>query len=145
MFQSNPVLHSSLGFKVCSSPPYVDTTTKQLPSSSVLAIHSICASHLILSIQSLASDMGSDPTFLLSNIEISRVAWRRGSTANELIVEVGDAEAPLELIDLDPLASDLETLKKQSSRRTIRASRVGVYDARSAHADLGFRTYTYSR
>ena len=36
--------------------------------------------------------MGSEPTYLLSNIEISRIAWRRGSTANELVVEV-DADA----------------------------------------------------
>ena len=56
--------------------------------SSFYATHSICASHLILSIHSLAAELGSDPRFLLSNVEISRVMARSGSIKNEIIVEV---------------------------------------------------------
>ncbi len=34
--------------------------------------------------------MGSDPVFLLSNIEMARVHWRQGPNANELVVEVNN-------------------------------------------------------
>ena len=69
--------------------------------SSLLAVHSICASHLLLSIHSLATSLGSDPVFLLSNIELGRVHWRHGSTANELVVDVNpDAEGPPHLNDV---------------------------------------------
>jgi len=131
-----------------------------LISNSILAIHSICASHLILSIHSLASDMGSDPTFLLSNIEFSRVAWRRGSNANELVVDVDRDAAgdeyddglatpgsfageglPLELIDLHPLSSNRSGTLQKPKKPT--ASRVGVYSARPGQTELGFRAYAY--
>ncbi|KAH8096924.1 hypothetical protein DFH11DRAFT_1526938 [Phellopilus nigrolimitatus] len=88
--------------------PKASTASLSIPallSNSLLAIHSICASHLILSIHSLAADMGSDPTFLLSNIEISRIAWRRGNNPNELIVDVNaNADSSLELTNLDPFS-----------------------------------------
>lgn len=87
--------------------------------SAILAIHSICASHLILSIHSLAEDLGSEPTFLLSNVEISRLVFRVGSNANELVVEVDPAtrpyaEEPREYIDLHPLS-----LKKSRFKRAM--------------------------
>lgn len=67
--------------------------------------------------------MGSSPKFLLSNIEISRVNWRKGSNDNELVVEINmderDGVVPSELINLDPLAS----YKAKSFRGAARAHR----------------------
>lgn len=62
----------------------------------------------MLSIHSLAADLGSDPRFLLSNLEINRVAWKRGAHKNELVVEIDldthCAGAPS--IELDELDAD---------------------------------------
>ncbi|KAL5492668.1 hypothetical protein ACEPAI_4115 [Sanghuangporus weigelae] len=82
------VVLASIAFAMSSSlmEDYPKIALPALLSNYLLAIHSICASHLILSIHSLAADIGSDPTFLLSNIEFSRVVWRKGASANELIV-----------------------------------------------------------
>ncbi|KAJ7847540.1 hypothetical protein B0H13DRAFT_83726 [Mycena leptocephala] len=41
---------------------------------------SIAASRVMLSIHSLAAKLGSDSAWLLNNIELSRVPWRRGAT-----------------------------------------------------------------
>ena len=43
--------------------------------------------------------MGSDPKFLLSNIEISRITWRRGAQGNELVVDVHIEDIDIELED----------------------------------------------
>ena len=98
--------------------------TNCLLSSFILAIQSVCASHLILSINSLASELGSDPSFLLSNVEISRVAWRQGRNKNELFVDlrVNDdislEDPSIELADLDPrvveMARKLRVTRSQS-------------------------------
>jgi len=41
----------------------------------------------MFSIHSLASNLGSSTNWLLSNVELSRVAWRQGRNKNEIIVE----------------------------------------------------------
>lgn len=41
----------------------------------------------MLSIHSLAAKLGSDSAWLLNNIELSRVPWRRGATEGEIIVD----------------------------------------------------------
>ena len=109
--------------------------------------------------------MGSDPKFLLSNIEMGRVHWRRGSTANELFVEVGGDEPP----QLDELGFNIEmnnstpvtegsfagekriilprsvmqttvtTSESRSEQRgSLRTSRLGVYNPRP---ELGYGSY----
>ncbi|OCB87663.1 hypothetical protein A7U60_g5189 [Sanghuangporus baumii] len=106
----------------------------------LFAIHSTCASHLILSIHSLAADIGSDPTFLLSNIEISRVVWRKGASANELIVDLGDCDScpsiPMELIDLDPLAKEGDEIR---ATPTVRSTRLGTLHRNNSQVDLAAR------
>lgn len=128
--------------------------------SSLLAIHSVCASHLILSVQSLASYMGSDPVFLLSNIEMARVHWRHGSNANELVVDVdneADAEASeaqqameLQHLDYGPQKriilprTVVQTLRENGS---IPSSRVGILEDTSqtsrANSRLSFSSYAF--
>lgn len=85
--------------------------------------------------------MGSEPIFILSSIEISRVAWRKGASRNELYVDMRSDE-PVELVNLDPFSgSPISPMKG-----AVRATRVGVWDTRQGgDADLGFRTYTYER
>ncbi|KAJ7731228.1 hypothetical protein B0H16DRAFT_1329435 [Mycena metata] len=56
-------------------------------SNFTLATTSIAASRVMLSIHSLAAKLGSDSAFLLNNIELSRVPWRRGATEGEIIVD----------------------------------------------------------
>ena len=77
-----------------------------------------------MSINSLASELGSDPSFLLSNVEISRVACRQGRNKNELFVDlrVNDdislEDPSIELTDLDPrvveMAGKLRVTRSQS-------------------------------
>ncbi|KAJ6479287.1 hypothetical protein C8R47DRAFT_1219216 [Mycena vitilis] len=67
----------------------------QYPSINIPAIYanftvattSIAASRVMLSIHSLAAKLGSDSAWLLNNIELSRVPWRRGATEGEIIVD----------------------------------------------------------
>jgi len=42
----------------------------------------------MLSIQSVADRLGYDESWVLNNIELSRVSWRKGSHDGEIIVEV---------------------------------------------------------
>lgn len=62
---------------------------------------SVSVSRVMLSIQSLASGLRLDPKWLLSNAELSRVRWRKGSHDGELIVEIESAEAPDQDKDLE--------------------------------------------
>jgi len=61
-------------------------------SSFVLSMTSICISRVMLGIRSLAAELISDPAWLLNNAELSRVCWKKGPNAGELIVNVGDAD-----------------------------------------------------
>jgi len=56
-------------------------------SNFTVATTSIAASRVMLSIHSLAAKLGSDSAWLLNNIELSRVPWRRGATEGEIIVD----------------------------------------------------------
>jgi len=137
-------------------------STPALLSNSLLAIHSVCASHLILSVQSLASYMGSDPVFLLSNIEMARVHWRHGSNANELVVEVdndGDvnseaAQQAMELRDLEYATTPDKRIilprtvvQNQREKRTVTSSRVGMLDnptqASRTDGRFDYRSYAF--
>ena len=92
----------------------------------------------MLSIHSLASDLGSDPRFLLSNLEISRVAWKRGARANELVVEInldacssgfgdsGTYTPPIELSEFDVAAVDACALRETRSHGPLGPLSPGV-------------------
>lgn len=94
--------------------------------------------------------MDADPHFLLSHLEIGRLPVRQGARGNELVVELEggpDFELPLELINLDPFAKDLETQKSLSSaseKSHITASRLGVMDSETL-PDLSFLQYVPKR
>ena len=75
----------------------------------------------MLSIHSLAADLGSDPRFLLSNLEINRIAWKRGAHKNELVVEIDldthcSATQPIELDELDADTVDACALRETHSQ-----------------------------
>ncbi|KAK7043710.1 hypothetical protein VNI00_008322 [Paramarasmius palmivorus] len=84
-------------------------------SNYLLATTSIAVSRVMFSIHSLAAHLGSDTGFLLSNVELSRVGWRKGTTEGEIIVERW----------IDEESSDHDVERSQSR---LQMSRVGVYD-----------------
>ncbi|EPQ60343.1 hypothetical protein GLOTRDRAFT_124100 [Gloeophyllum trabeum ATCC 11539] len=58
-------------------------------SNFVTALMSVSMSRLMLSIRSLSVSLGTDPDWLLSHLEMSRLHWTKGARDGELIVEVG--------------------------------------------------------
>lgn len=72
--------------------------------------------------------MGSDPKFLLSNIEISRVTWRIGSNANELVVDVDVSEGGD--MEMDERA-DTDSLKTESTSHHDRQGHGALFHSRS--------------
>ncbi|KAF5337746.1 hypothetical protein D9758_016032 [Tetrapyrgos nigripes] len=59
-------------------------------SGALFCFSSVAISRLMLSIQSVAAHLGYDEFWVLTNVELSRVAWRshKGSHDGEIIVEV---------------------------------------------------------
>jgi len=89
-------------------------------STLIVTTTSIAASRVMLSIHSLAAKLGSDSAFLLNNIELSRVPWRRGATEGEIIVDrIGKDHDADEEDELDSPSRSVVSLK---------TSRVGRWD-----------------
>jgi len=89
----------------------------------MLAMTSIAVSRVLFSIHSLAEKLGSNSAWLLSNVDLSRVGWKRGAHDGEIIIEldtVYDKHAP-ESFDREftPISSD--------SARSLQYTRVGVF------------------
>ena len=77
----------------------------------------------MLSIHSLADKLGSDSAWLLNNIELSRVPWRRGATEGEIIVDrFGHDRDEEELDDRD------EQESPSTSVVSLKTSRVGRWN-----------------
>ncbi|KAK0501029.1 hypothetical protein EDD18DRAFT_787912 [Armillaria luteobubalina] len=87
-------------------------------SNFLVTTTSIAVSRVMFSIHSLATHLGSDTTWLLNNIELSRVNWRRGNTEGEIIVE----EYSHELDGESPGTNQFDAMK---------TTRVGVYNERA--------------
>ncbi|KAK0234148.1 hypothetical protein IW262DRAFT_1334689 [Armillaria fumosa] len=87
-------------------------------SNFLVTATSIAVSRVMFSIHSLAAHLGSDTTWLLNNIELSRVNWRRGNTEGEIIIE----EYSPELDNESPGTSRFDAMK---------TTRVGVYNERA--------------
>ncbi|KAK0465965.1 uncharacterized protein EV420DRAFT_1636517 [Desarmillaria tabescens] len=88
-------------------------------SNFLVTVTSIAVSRVMFSIHSLAAHLGSDTVWLLNNVELSRVNWRRGNTEGEIIVE----ECSRELDDEEASRSDqLDAMK---------TTRIGVYNERA--------------
>jgi len=91
----------------------------------MLTMTSIAVSRVLFSIHSLADKLGSNSAWLLSNVELSRVGWRRGAHDGEIIIELDtvydDKHAP-ESFDREftPMSSD--------SVRSLKYTRVGMFD-----------------
>ncbi|CAK5266065.1 unnamed protein product [Mycena citricolor] len=104
----------------------------QYPSINVPAIFSnfsvtttsIAASRIMLSIHSLAHKLGSDSAWLLNNVELSRVPWRRGATEGEIIVERFSTECPDAEVDGD-VDVDVESGGAGGRGVPLKTSRVG--------------------
>ena len=77
--------------------------------------------------------------FLLSNIEISRVAWRRGRSKNELVVDLAvqddiSVEDPsIELTDIDP-----RVLEMAGKLRVTRSQSLGHIQSMYAKTPYGY-------
>ncbi|KAG5639646.1 hypothetical protein H0H81_008807 [Sphagnurus paluster] len=94
------------------------------PLSFLLTTTSIAVSRVMLSIHSLAHKLGSDSAWLLNNVELSRVCWRRGAHEGELIIELDTIHSP------DDEECDSYSISK-GSVYSLKETRVGMYDERS--------------
>jgi len=80
---------------------------------------------MMLSIHSLAAKIGTNPEWLLSNLELSRVRWTKGAHDGELIVEV-------DAVDYDEWESAIDDFDMKSYGRSGPAANptnVGAVDA----------------
>ncbi|KAJ6617442.1 hypothetical protein B0H10DRAFT_2383949 [Mycena sp. CBHHK59/15] len=87
-------------------------------SNFTVATTSIAASRVMLSIHSLAAKLGSNSAWLLNNIELSRVPWRRGATEGEIIVDRFGRDHD----------DDDERDSPSASVASLKTSRVGRWD-----------------
>ncbi|KAF7972779.1 hypothetical protein HWV62_17048 [Athelia sp. TMB] len=77
---------ASIGSAIKSSP---SIQLLSVFSNMMLALTSTSISRIMLSIRCLTADLISDPTSLiLNNNELSRVSWRKGPNAGDIIVDV---------------------------------------------------------
>ncbi|KAF5337743.1 hypothetical protein D9758_016035 [Tetrapyrgos nigripes] len=120
-------------------------------SNYLLSLTSIAMSRIMFSIHSLASNLGSSTEWLLSNVELSRVGWRKGRNENEIIVERrcagpddedyyyddhsvldigGGRDDDIELAHVDgvKVRRSYDTSRSKSPMPRLTESRVGVYD-----------------
>jgi len=109
----------------------IGSFSQQYPSINIPAIFSnfsvvttsLAATRVMLSIHSLAAKLGSDSAWLLNNIELSRVPWRRGATEGEIIVDrFGHDRDEEELDDHD------EQDSPSTSVVSLKTSRVGRWN-----------------
>ncbi|TFK56738.1 hypothetical protein OE88DRAFT_51544 [Heliocybe sulcata] len=75
-------------------------------SNFVPAIISVSMSRLMLSLRSLSTSLGTEPEWLLSHLELSRVNWTRGARSGELIVELGEIQMEDERVSQSSTATD---------------------------------------
>ncbi|KAJ3730076.1 hypothetical protein DFJ43DRAFT_1040555 [Lentinula guzmanii] len=95
-------------------------------SNYLLAVTSIAMSRIMFSIHSLASHLGSETGWLLSNVELRRVNWRKGATEGELIVECTSSGQEDNRFDLESTLHPYNgTVRSQSA---LKVSRVGMYN-----------------
>ncbi|KAJ3934417.1 MAG: hypothetical protein NXY57DRAFT_1036856 [Lentinula lateritia] len=106
---------------ICTHNPYDDPTT--VVQSYLLAVTSIAMSRIMFSIHSLASHLGSETGWLLSNVELRRTNWRKGATEGELIVECNSYD------DHDDRESNLQINNGSlRSHSALKVSRVGMFN-----------------
>jgi len=88
----------------------IGSTLKRFPSiqllscysNLMLALTSVSVSRIMLSIRCLTADLTSDPAVLvLNNNELSRVSWRKGENAGDIIVDMDGRNGQLEGISMD--------------------------------------------
>ncbi|KAJ4467343.1 hypothetical protein C8R41DRAFT_931209 [Lentinula lateritia] len=92
-------------------------------SNYLLAVTSIAMSRIMFSIHSLASHLGSETGWLLSNVELRRTNWRKGATEGELIVECNSYD------DHDDRESNLQINNGSlRSHSALKVSRVGMFN-----------------
>ncbi|KAJ3793257.1 hypothetical protein GGU11DRAFT_760084 [Lentinula aff. detonsa] len=95
-------------------------------SNYLLAMTSIAMSRIMFSIHSLASHLGSETGWLLNNVELRRVNWRKGATEGELIVECTSSGQEDNCFDLESTLHPYNgTVRSQSA---LKVSRVGMYN-----------------
>lgn len=87
----------------------------------MLTVTSIAISRVLFSIHSLADKLGSDSAWLLNNVELSRVGWRRGTHDGELIIERNTFYSE------DDVESGFDSASL-SGRSLLKTTRVGVYN-----------------
>ena len=99
----------------------------------MLSLTSVSVSRLMLSIRSLATGLQLDPVWLLSNAELSRVRWRKGSRDGELIVEVDEHDDDV-VLDIGPMGSSSRQVhtpgqtQPSPSLPRVYTTVVGTYD-----------------
>ncbi|KAJ3918160.1 hypothetical protein F5877DRAFT_79247 [Lentinula edodes] len=118
-----PVIFSKYVYLPSTIALIILTTIPRLVQSYLLAVTSIAMSRIMFSIHSLASHLGSETGWLLSNVELRRTNWRKGATEGELIVECNSYD------DYDDRESNLQINNGSlRSYRALKVSRVGVFN-----------------
>ncbi|PCH34328.1 hypothetical protein WOLCODRAFT_160791 [Wolfiporia cocos MD-104 SS10] len=56
-------------------------------------VPTICISHIMLNVRSMAASLNVHSDMLLSTAELSRLQWRPGTRAGEIVVDVDTVEA----------------------------------------------------
>jgi len=121
------VVFFSVGFSTIgaamTSQPLINLPA--IYSNFVLSMTSICISRVMLGIRSLAAELISDPAWLLNNAELSRVCWKKGPNAGELIIDVDEGDndkAYFGVLDIRreiEYEFDVESKGESSSGKTI--------------------------
>ncbi|KAL1743412.1 hypothetical protein HDZ31DRAFT_40986, partial [Schizophyllum fasciatum] len=83
------VVFFAVGFTAIGSffDDYPQINIPSVYSSMLLACTSLALSRVLLSIRSLAARLGSRAPWALNSVELSRLAWRRGATEGEIVVD----------------------------------------------------------
>ncbi|KAF8832862.1 hypothetical protein HHX47_DHR1001834 [Lentinula edodes] len=101
---------------------YIMTAVRALRNRRILKDAPVLK-RLLRDIHSLASHLGSETGWLLSNVELRRTNWRKGATEGELIVECNSYD------DYDDRESNLQINNGSlRSYRALKVSRVGVFN-----------------
>lgn len=86
-----------------------------LTCSVLMATTSIAMSRVLFSIHSLAANIGSSSAWLLNNVELSRVKWKKGAHEGEILVDYNTIES-----------CDSLDLQRNNGRPMVKTTHVGV-------------------
>ncbi|KAE9397437.1 hypothetical protein BT96DRAFT_883957 [Gymnopus androsaceus JB14] len=104
-----------------------------IPSLFSNFMHTVCSvavTRLMLRFKSLAADIGYDEVWILSHVELQRLAWKKGDRDGEIIVE---AASPVSDEEYDSEFGKIQPRPKAG----LQVSRAGAFESVGVFDDLG--------